>query len=54
LLDTAVCVADVQLQTPLGGVALREWAGTSNRVLLKSASEAFLVTDPWNPQEQAA
>ncbi|MBV4521401.1 malonate decarboxylase holo-ACP synthase [Pseudomonas sp. SWRI74] len=54
LLDTAVCVVDLQLQTPLGGVALREWAGASNRVLLKSASEACLVTDPWNPQEQAA
>lgn len=54
ILDAAVCVVDMQLQTPLGAVALREWAGTSNRVLLKNASEACLVVDPWHPQEQAA
>jgi phosphoribosyl-dephospho-CoA transferase len=54
LIDTAVCVVDMQLQTPFGAVALREWAGTSQRVLLKSAIAANLVTDPWNPQEQAA
>jgi len=54
LLDTAPCVVDMQLQTPFGAVALREWAGASNRVLLKNAIEACLVTDPWNPQEQAA
>ena len=54
LLDTAPCVVDMQLQTPSGGVALREWAGTSNRVLLKNTREACLVIDPWNPQEQAA
>jgi phosphoribosyl-dephospho-CoA transferase len=44
----------MQLQTPFGAVALREWAGSSNRVLLKNASQACLVLDPWNPQEQAA
>lgn len=54
LLDAAVCVVDMQLQTPLGAVALREWAGPSNRVLLKSSIDASLVTDPWNPLEQAA
>lgn len=53
-LDTAMCVVDMQLQTPFGAVALREWAGSSNRVLLKNASQACLVLDPWNPQEQAA
>lgn len=53
-LDTAMCVVDMQLQTPFGAVALREWAGSSNRVLLKNAAEACLVLDPWNPQEQAA
>jgi phosphoribosyl-dephospho-CoA transferase len=35
-------------------VALREWAGSVRRVLLKYATEACLVSDPWNPQEQAA
>jgi phosphoribosyl-dephospho-CoA transferase len=54
VLDTAVCRVDLQLQTPLGAVALREWAGASSRVLLKNAIQATLVTDPWNPQEQAA
>ena len=53
-LDSANCVVDMQLQTPFGAVALREWAGSSHRVLLKNASQACLVLDPWNPQEQAA
>jgi phosphoribosyl-dephospho-CoA transferase len=46
-LDGAVCRVDVQLQTPLGAVALREWAGTSHKVLLKSVRGAGLVTQPW-------
>lgn len=54
LLGTAECLVDMQLQTPYGAVALREWAGPSQRVLLKNARVACLVTDPWNPQEQAA
>ncbi|MFY0728277.1 malonate decarboxylase holo-ACP synthase [Pseudomonas sp. NFX15] len=54
MLDAAPCAVDMQLQTPLGAVALREWAGSSHRVLLKNAVEACLVTDPWDPREQAA
>ncbi|WP_253433196.1 malonate decarboxylase holo-ACP synthase [Pseudomonas migulae] len=54
ILDTSECQVDMQLQTPFGAVALREWAGGARRVLLKNASEACLVMDPWNPQEQAA
>jgi len=54
LFDQAVCRVDMQLQTPFGAVALREWANGSSRVLLKNAYQACLVTDPWNPQEQAA
>ncbi|WP_454846637.1 malonate decarboxylase holo-ACP synthase [Pseudomonas farris] len=54
LLGTAECRVDMQLQTPNGAVALREWAGPSQRVLLKNAQVACLVSDPWNPQEQAA
>jgi phosphoribosyl-dephospho-CoA transferase len=46
-LDKAVCAVDMQLQTPFGAVALREWAGASPRVLLKTARGAHLVTDPW-------
>ena len=47
VLDTAVCAVDLQLQTPFGAVALREWAGGSRRVLLKTCGGALLVTDPW-------
>jgi phosphoribosyl-dephospho-CoA transferase len=54
MLEAAVCPVDMQLQTPFGAVALREWAGSAPRVLLKRAGEACLVIDPWNPQEQAA
>ncbi|BAV77921.1 phosphoribosyl-dephospho-CoA transferase [Pseudomonas chlororaphis subsp. aurantiaca] len=54
LLDAAVCPVDLQLQTPNGAVALREWAGASTRVLLKSASGARLVSDPWQALEQVA
>lgn len=54
LFDQAACRIDLQLQTPFGAVALREWASGSVRVLLKSQHQACLVTDPWNPQEQAA
>ncbi|MGE8065345.1 malonate decarboxylase holo-ACP synthase [Pseudomonas sp. NPDC089569] len=53
-LDAAVCVVDMQMQTPFGAVALREWAGASSKVLLKNATAACLVNDPWQPQEQAA
>lgn len=53
-LDAAPCPVDLQLQTPYGAIALREWAGPARRVLLKSAEQACLVIDPWNPQEQAA
>lgn len=52
--DQAVCRVDMQLQTPFGAVALREWASGSARVLLKNQYQACLVADPWNPQEQAA
>ena len=54
LLDAALCPVDMQLQTPFGAVALREWAGSTRKVLLKSAIGACLVDDPWNPQEMAA
>jgi phosphoribosyl-dephospho-CoA transferase len=54
LLDAAPCGVDMQLQTSSGAVALREWASASTRVLLKNATAACLVIDPWNPREQAA
>lgn len=48
-LDASVCVVDMQLQTPHGAVALREWAGPARRVLLKGNRQARLVCDPWQP-----
>ena len=54
-LDASVCAVDMQLQTPCGAVALREWAGSSRRVLLKDDVQARLVSDPWQPSvEQVA
>ncbi|OOG80582.1 phosphoribosyl-dephospho-CoA transferase [Pseudomonas sp. A25(2017)] len=54
-LDASVCAVDMQLQTPCGAVALREWAGASRRVLLKDDVQARLVSDPWQPSlEQVA
>lgn len=48
-LDDSACAVDMQLQTPWGAVALREWAGSSRRVLLKDDVQARLVSDPWQP-----
>lgn len=53
-LDGAPCCVDLQLETPAGAIALREWAGSSDRVLLKCPTGARLVTDPWDRAEQAA
>jgi len=53
-LDNPFCRVDLQLQTPLGAVALVEWAGTARRVLLKRSDGAQLVLDPWCSQEQMA
>jgi phosphoribosyl-dephospho-CoA transferase len=54
LLDSVTRPVDMQLQTPAGAVALREWAGVTLRVLLKCAEGACLVADPWAVAEQAA
>lgn len=54
ILDCGPCRIDVQLETPAGAIALREWAGMARRVLLKSALGAQLVADPWHLLEHAA
>ncbi|KFE52641.1 malonate decarboxylase holo-ACP synthase [Pseudomonas syringae] len=54
VLDRAVCRIDVQLQTPFGALALREWAGASRQVLLKSERGAWLVEQPWQLAEACA
>ncbi|WP_121974567.1 malonate decarboxylase holo-ACP synthase [Acinetobacter stercoris] len=38
---------DIQLQTPQGGVALKEWMQTTDQVLLKRNDTALLVVNPW-------
>ncbi|MDT4852726.1 Phosphoribosyl-dephospho-CoA transferase [compost metagenome] len=53
-LANAPCRIDLQLETPHGAVALREWAGESRRVLLKCAESARLVDNPWQALECAA
>ncbi|MCC6075329.1 malonate decarboxylase holo-ACP synthase [Pseudomonas sp. GCM10022188] len=52
LLDRALCRVDLQLETPAGAIALREWAGPASQVLLKTEQGPRLVRDPW--QEVAA
>ena len=49
----ALCRLDILLETPLGGVALADWAGSAPRVLLKTATGPRLVRDPW-PEARAA
>lgn len=41
------CRLDIQIETMAGAIALLEWAGNSQSVLLKSETGPFLVTDPW-------
>ncbi|WP_024656702.1 malonate decarboxylase holo-ACP synthase [Pseudomonas syringae USA007] len=53
-LAASVCRVDVQLQLDQGAVALREWARPAGRVLLKTASGARLVSDPWHLAEVCA
>lgn len=53
-LDEAPARIDLQLETPSGAVALREWAGTAPRVLLKTQDGPLLVSDPWQLQQVAA
>lgn len=49
----ALCRLDILLETPLGGVALADWAGDAPGVLLKTAAGPRLVRDPW-PEARAA
>jgi len=54
LLDDSPCRVDLQLETPAGAIALREWASGSARVLLKCATGARLIVNPWAAAELAA
>lgn len=53
-LQGAACRIDLQLETPHGAIALREWAGEARQVLLKSSSGPCLVSNPWQAAECAA
>jgi phosphoribosyl-dephospho-CoA transferase len=46
-LQRVACQIDVQLQTPGGGLALREWATSARSVLLKTDQAPRLIDDPW-------
>ena len=46
------CRTDVQVMTPRGGMALVEWAGGSERVLLKTIHGPVLTDSPWDIEEQ--
>ncbi|WP_139270993.1 malonate decarboxylase holo-ACP synthase, partial [Pseudomonas aeruginosa] len=48
------CRIDLQLQTPAGGVALREWAEGRHRVLAKGSEAPLLLEDPWRIAEVEA
>jgi phosphoribosyl-dephospho-CoA transferase len=54
LFDHAPCRVDVQMETPQGAVALREWAKGPAQVMLKSNSGPLLICDPWAAQRTAA
>ena len=47
---------DIQMETPLGGVALADWAADNDQVLVKSDQGPFLCADPWReaPPVQSA
>jgi len=53
LLEGRACRVDLQLETPLGGVALGEWSGGAARVLVKTAEGPRLVSDPWAAERAA-
>ncbi|MDO6467023.1 malonate decarboxylase holo-ACP synthase [Neptunomonas phycophila] len=48
------CRLDIQLETPMGAVALAEWALRDNHVLVKSNHGPSLVSDPWGLAKESA
>ncbi|WP_413243472.1 malonate decarboxylase holo-ACP synthase [Pseudomonas sp.] len=52
-LDGASGRVDMQLETPCGALALREWAKGSARVLLKTSGGPLLVGTPWAAVERS-
>lgn len=54
VLDSISVRVDMQLETPNGAVALREWAGVAGRVLVKAPDAPVLLDDPWAVRGVAA
>lgn len=54
LFDHVPCRVDVQLETPQGAVALREWGSGAAQVMLKCNTGPLLIKDPWAAQRIAA
>lgn len=47
--DSFPCKTDIQIETPFGAFALKEWIREKGgKVLLKTAFGPILTTDPWN------
>ncbi|MFC3607992.1 malonate decarboxylase holo-ACP synthase [Stutzerimonas tarimensis] len=46
-LEFLPCRVDLQLETPAGAIALREWASGASLVMLKACDGPRLVADPW-------
>lgn len=46
-LELLPCRVDLQLETPAGAIALREWASGAPQVMLKACDGPRLVSDPW-------
>jgi phosphoribosyl-dephospho-CoA transferase len=50
--DHLEAAVDIQMETPFGSVALREFASPSSKwLLMKRSIGPALVMDPWNPEE---
>lgn len=49
-LSSALCRADTQVETPLGGFALNEWL-RDGKALLKTRHGPRLMTNPWHREE---
>jgi len=53
-MDQGYCRLDIQLETPLGAIALNEWASGSYQVMLKSNQGPLLTTNPWDLVKEIA
>ncbi|MGH1461929.1 MAG: malonate decarboxylase holo-ACP synthase [Neptuniibacter sp.] len=45
------CRLDIQLETPKGAIALKEWSTRDSKVLVKTNTGPFLVKNPWEEDQ---